>query len=181
MSPSPSTLIEFLLICGRLKTTKRTGWVKNNVNLPESISDHMYRMGIMAFVIGGSNETDEWKVDKEKCIKMAIVHDLAEAIVGDITPHCKEKAMRDIIAPLGVTGNEMLELWLEYEEGETSNALFVKDLDKLEMIIQAYEYERDQGKNLEEFYESTISKFRHPKIVAMAKSLITVRTALVLP
>ncbi|KAJ3204368.1 hypothetical protein HDU67_009551, partial [Dinochytrium kinnereticum] len=57
------------------------------------------------------------------CIKMSIVHDLAESIVGDITPHCnvtkedkrnmEEKAMKDIVKELGGAGMEMLELWLE--------------------------------------------------------------------
>lgn len=46
----------------------------------ESIADHMYRMSIMAQIIEDS------KIDKSKCIKMALVHDMAEAITGDITP-----------------------------------------------------------------------------------------------
>lgn len=46
----------------------------------ESISDHMYRMSIMVQLIQDSS------IDKNKCIKMALVHDMAEAITGDITP-----------------------------------------------------------------------------------------------
>ena len=46
----------------------------------ESIADHMYRMSIMAQLI------DDSSIDKNKCIKMALVHDMAEAITGDITP-----------------------------------------------------------------------------------------------
>lgn len=46
----------------------------------ESIADHMYRMSIMTQLIEDSS------INKEKCIKMALVHDMAEAITGDITP-----------------------------------------------------------------------------------------------
>ncbi|KAJ6993999.1 5'-deoxynucleotidase hdd1-like [Populus alba x Populus x berolinensis] len=80
-SPSPSSTIDFLSLCHRLKTTKRAGWVKRGIKGPESISDHMYRMGLMALIA-----PDIPGIDRDKCVKMAIVHDIAEAIVGDITP-----------------------------------------------------------------------------------------------
>lgn len=50
------------------------------VEKPESIADHMYRMAILAMTVAGT------EYDQNKLVKMAIVHDLAEAIVGDITP-----------------------------------------------------------------------------------------------
>ena len=88
---------------------------------------------------------------------MAIVHDLAEAIVGDIAPsanmpkeekHEKERqAMQDMVALLNnsTAAQEIQTLWLEYEEGSTSEALFIKDVDKFEMIVQAYEYEKSMS------------------------------------
>lgn len=48
---SPKKMLDFLLIVGKLKTEKRTGWVNNKVPQVESIADHMYRMAIMAFFI----------------------------------------------------------------------------------------------------------------------------------
>ncbi|KAG0531994.1 hypothetical protein BDA96_04G069500 [Sorghum bicolor] len=80
-APSASNAIDFLTLCYRLKTTKRAGWVKRGVQGPESVADHMYRMGVMALVAA-----DLPGVDRDRCVKMAIVHDIAEAIVGDITP-----------------------------------------------------------------------------------------------
>ena len=58
----------------------RTGWVYRGVEKPESIADHMYRMAVLAMTVAGT------EYDQSKLVKMAIVHDLAEAIVGDITP-----------------------------------------------------------------------------------------------
>ena len=55
------------------------------VDEPESIADHMYRMSLMAMVSSFSNG----KIDTNRCIQLALIHDLAEAQVGDITPYCK--------------------------------------------------------------------------------------------
>ncbi|KAJ1984850.1 hypothetical protein H4R34_000389 [Dimargaris verticillata] len=85
---------------------------------------------------------------------MCLVHDLAESLVGDITPfdgvsevdkHQREEmAMARICALLGdnPAATEMTELWHEYEACQTPEARLVKDLDKFEMIVQAYEYEQ---------------------------------------
>ncbi|CAI5515115.1 unnamed protein product, partial [Closterium sp. Naga37s-1] len=126
-------------------TLKRTGWVKRGVQGPESIGDHMHRMALMAFVLSGVE-----RIDRERCIKMAIVHDVAEAIAGDITPSCgvgkEEKhqmerdALEKMCAALGPNRKaaaEMLALWEEYEANETNEARLVKDFDK--MILQSRE------------------------------------------
>ncbi|KAM4125742.1 hypothetical protein ACB094_01G333300 [Castanea mollissima] len=164
---SASSAIDFLSLCHRLKTTKRAGWVKRDVKDPESIADHMYRMGLMALIA-----SDIPGLDRDKCIKIAIVHDIAEAIVGDITPSDgiskEEKSRRerealDHMCKLlggGSRAQEIGELWLEYEENSSPEAKIVKDLDKVEMILQALEYENEQGKDLDEFFQSTAGKFQ---------------------
>ncbi|KAH0912768.1 hypothetical protein HID58_036089 [Brassica napus] len=55
---------------------------------------------------------------------------------------------------------EIAELWREYEANASPEAKLVKDFDKLEMILQALEYEQEQGKDLEEFFQSTAGKFQ---------------------
>ncbi|KAJ6406997.1 hypothetical protein OIU84_010503 [Salix udensis] len=55
---------------------------------------------------------------------------------------------------------EMSELWNEYEENSTPEAKIVKDFDKVEMILQALEYENEQGRDLEEFFQSTAGKLQ---------------------
>lgn len=64
--------------------TKRTGWVNHGVKPAESIADHMYRMSVMALLI----DENTAGVDKNRCIKMAIVHDLAESLVVSWYPQC---------------------------------------------------------------------------------------------
>ncbi|ETI55868.1 hypothetical protein, variant 1 [Phytophthora nicotianae CJ01A1] len=177
--------IEFLRLCGRLKTLKRTGWVNNKVALPESVSDHMYRMGMCCMLLDDANES----VNRSKCIKMAIVHDLAESLVGDITPHdgvaeedkhrMEKEALDEICNTLGNTPSaaEIRELWNEYEAGSTEEAKIVKDFDKFEMILQADDYERAQNIPLDDFFQSTKGKFRTPLVQSWAAELTDQRNA----
>lgn len=86
---------------------------------PESIADHMYRMAVLALTMAGSSN-----VDQARLVKMAIVHDIAEAIVGDITPVCgiseedkhnqELSAINDITTMLGANTDvsaEVAQLW----------------------------------------------------------------------
>lgn len=141
--------------------------MKRDITGPESIADHMYRMGLMALIA-----SDTPGVNRDKCIKMAIVHDIAEAIVGDITPsdgvpkveksRMEKEALEQMCKLLGggPRADEIHELWMEYEENSTNEAKVVKDFDKIEMILQAMEYEKEQDKDLEEFFISTAGKFQ---------------------
>ncbi|TYI99974.1 hypothetical protein E1A91_A13G055800v1 [Gossypium mustelinum] len=164
-----ASAIDFLTLCHSLKTTKRKGWINHGIKGPESIADHMYRMALMALIAG-----DLPGVNRERCIKIAIVHDIAEAIVGDITPSCgvpkEEKSRREQAAltemckilggGMRVAAEEIQELWVEYENNASLEANLVKDFDKVELILQALEYELEHGKVLNEFFLSTEGKFQ---------------------
>ena len=144
-------IVNFAHAISTLKSTRRTGWVLSKVKDPESISDHMYRMSLLAFLYPADDN-----VDRNKIIKMALVHDIAEARAGDITPHdgipATEKhaleadGMKYLVNILASTAEalEMQQLWYEYEEGASIEAQIVKDLDKFEMICQAFEYEKSK-------------------------------------
>ena len=184
-SSSSRAAIDFLTLTRSLKTTKRTGWVMSGVQNPESIADHMYRMSLMAMIASFSNES----LDTNRCIKLALIHDLAEAKVGDITPHCgvsdedKYKlelgTMEQIQTMLGplMGGDEILELWKEYEAGTTIEAKLLKDLDKIEMILQAQEYEAEGNseKSLDQFFTSTEGKWRTEIGKAWAEEIVSRR------
>eukprot|EP00817_Percolomonadidae_sp_ATCC50343_P007297 CAMPEP_0117426124 /NCGR_PEP_ID=MMETSP0758-20121206/6289_1 /TAXON_ID=63605 /ORGANISM="Percolomonas cosmopolitus, Strain AE-1 (ATCC 50343)" /LENGTH=144 /DNA_ID=CAMNT_0005211081 /DNA_START=180 /DNA_END=614 /DNA_ORIENTATION=- len=115
-------------------------------------------------------------VDRIKCMKMALVHDLAEAIVGDITPHDnvseddKHQREKDAFETLiaHVTdkkiGEEMYDLWQQYEKQESKESNVVKELDKFDMMLQALEYEETQQKDLNSFFKSSINILKSPAI-----------------
>ncbi|CDZ97876.1 Predicted hydrolases of HD superfamily [Phaffia rhodozyma] len=123
---------------------------------------------------------------------MAIVHDLAEAHVGDITPvdgvskeekHRREReAMRSFLEDMlhgGEAARRIGALWDEYEDGITPEAKFVKDLDRLELTLQAIEYERAQGtKTIGTFVADTVRRIRHPAVQDWARDALVERTQL---
>ena len=180
-------LLKFMSLVGKLKSTKRTGWVYRGVKSPESVSDHMYRMAIMSFLLTGREEGTS--INRDQCIKLALVHDMAECIVGDITPfdgvskeekHKREKQTMEYLSSLvgEEVGKEFLQLWQEYEAQETEEAKFVKDLDRFEMILQAHEYEDSEEKPgwLQEFFDVTKEKFNHPIVKDWVQELNKLRS-----
>jgi putative hydrolase of HD superfamily len=99
------------------------------------------------------------RLDIQRCIKMALIHDMAEALVGDITPvdgvakgekNRRESTTMDYFVNKllgkvngGVTGQEIRAIWQEYEDAMTEESKFVHDVDKIELILQMVEYERE--------------------------------------
>uniref|UniRef100_T1PDD0 5'-deoxynucleotidase HDDC2 n=1 Tax=Musca domestica TaxID=7370 RepID=T1PDD0_MUSDO len=178
-------IIQFMELIGNLKHTKRTGWVLRDVNDCESISGHMYRMSILTFLLDGTEG-----LNQIRCMELALVHDLAESLVGDITPFCgisKEekkamelKAMEDICKLIEPRGKRMMELFEEYEQGESAESRFVKDLDRLDMVMQAFEYEKRDNCLLrhQEFFDSTEGKFNHPFVKKLVNEIYDQRDKL---
>ncbi|CAE6454448.1 unnamed protein product [Rhizoctonia solani] len=180
MDPAVDRLA-FFHILERLKTQKRTGWVKSKIPGPESIADHMHRMSILALC------TSDSSLDVSKCVMMATVHDLAEAVVGDIAPwegiskvekaQREREGMRSMLSDMlhdSPGAIRIRELWEEYEEQATPEAKFVKDLDRLEMALQAAEYEKsfpDEPSKLQSFFESSLPNIKHPEVSQWGKDL----------
>lgn len=176
-------VLAILNIVQQLKVQKRTGWVNHGINSPESISDHMYRMGITSMLITNPN------VNRDKCVRISLVHDLAESLVGDITPYdpmTKEEKHRreyetikylckEIISPFNPTAaKEIEEDWVAYETVSSLEARYVKDIDKFEMLVQAFEYEQAHNVRLDQFW-SAVSDIKTDEVTEWCKDLIEQR------
>jgi 5'-deoxynucleotidase YfbR-like HD superfamily hydrolase len=161
---------------GKLKAIKRAGWERAGIPNPESVADHSFRLTFMTMFLG-----PQFHCDSEKLLKMAILHDMAEYIVGDITPHDgmtkeeKNKKEKDGINELfkGIPNVEsFLHLWLEYEEQEGDEAKIARDLDRLEMAMTAMEYQDEfPDLNLEEFVDSAEKDIENQKIKELLETL----------
>ncbi|XP_077343072.1 5'-deoxynucleotidase HDDC2 [Lithobates pipiens] len=183
-SHAGKSLLQFMKFIGQLKRIPRTGWVYSQVKKPESVSDHMYRMAVMAML------TEDKTLNRDRCIRLALVHDMAESIVGDIAPadnvskedkHRKEKdAMKHLshLLPEDLK-KEIYDLWEEYEFQSSAEARFVKELDQCEMILQALEYEELEKRpgTLQDFYDSTSGKFKHPGVVQLVSAIYEERNS----
>jgi putative hydrolase of HD superfamily len=122
----------------------------------------MYRMSLITLFAPPSLAS---KLDIPRCTKMALFHDMAEALVGDITPvdgvSKPEKSRREettmdyftkgLLGRVqgGITGDEIRAVWREYEDGETLESKYVHDIDKIELLLQMVEYERINRTNLD--------------------------------
>ena len=136
-------LVRFLGLAERLKRELRHSWLSDGRQ--ESVAEHTWFIALMALLSHGHLRT---QVSLERVLAMAVVHDLAEAKVGDI-PYFEtgdrkrdkakreQEAMEEIAAMLpSQDGQNIRALWLEFEEGETPEAKFVRALDHLEVQAQ---------------------------------------------
>ncbi len=146
MKPQVRKLISFFNLVLGLKHVRRSGWIfKAGISSPESVADHTFSLCMMATVF-----SDLTGLNTERAIKMAILHDLGESIIGDFMPgqisttvkkELERKAMISILKnlpkPLCI---EYSHIWAEYVDQRTLLSKFIRDLDKLEMIFQARQY-----------------------------------------
>lgn len=139
-------ILDFVHLCEKLKLEKRRS--RTSKNLQESVADHCWRLSLMVLVF--YRYLDK-RFSLEKALKIAIIHDLAEILTGDI-PCCitdldpnllkikkdrEGEAIEKILntLPEKVYG-DIKSLWEEYEKGETYESKVVKALDKIEGQIQ---------------------------------------------
>jgi putative hydrolases of HD superfamily len=140
-------VLTFLRAAERLKTVMRSGWTSEGQQ--ESVAEHTWRLCLMAMLLYGHTPG----IDLARLLKMCLIHDLGEAIGGDL-PAPAQKAgvskadqersdLVQLIAPLPpALRREIIELWDEYEAAGSPEAKVAKGLDKLETILQ-----HNQGKN----------------------------------
>ena len=170
-------IMQFLREAERLKNVYRTSWTSGGQ--PESTASHTWRLCLSALVF--ANHFPE--VNSERLLKLCIIHDLGEAIGGDIpaihqqanAPKAEQerKDLITLLAPLPASlQQEIIELWDEYEAATTPAAKVAKALDKLETLMQ-----HNQGANPPDFdYEFNIGYARRftdavPLIAELRKSI----------
>jgi putative hydrolase of HD superfamily len=134
-------ILAFLQAAEQLKDTLRSG--STRTGRPESTAEHSWRLALMALLF----ETELHGIDLLKLVKLTIVHDLGEAISGDIpAPQQKpdddreareRRVFQTLCAPLPVDiAAELLALWDEYAAAGTPEARLAKGFDKLETMLQ---------------------------------------------
>lgn len=137
--------LKLLSLAEKLKCELRHSWLSNGQQ--ESVAEHSWRLAFMVCLFAPYLAQP---VNIEKSLKMALIHDLAEAETGDIPMfNCQDpvskqkklineqKVMFKIKSMLNnEIGQEIYDLWLEYEEKQSYEAKFVNALDKIEAHIQ---------------------------------------------
>lgn len=137
-------LVAFIKRAEKLKTELRHSWL-SDTNRQESVAEHSWMLALIAMTIFDSIDLE---LDRLKVMKMVTVHDLAEAITGDIPTFEKskrkdQKYKTEKAAIIAITqglpkniSNEILGLWQEMEDNQTPEAKLAQCLDKIEVLIQ---------------------------------------------
>lgn len=162
-------MIDVLVEVLALKALDRAGWLRAGIVRPESVASHSWGVAWLALVLC----PDE--LDRERVLAYAIVHDLPEVRVGDITPQdglsAQEKAAREHAAmrALGRDLPRIRALWEAYERQEDAESRFVRQLDRLDMALQAVAY-ADRA-DTTEFFESAERFVDDPRLVPLIRAL----------
>ena len=162
-------LIKFYEVTNVLKRLPRTGWLVKGIKNPESIAAHSFSTILLALIVG----IERKDINLQKLLIMAIIHDLGESYVGDLTPasiellggnESKKKLEKEAITKLFDLLDEhkqkkLLDIYEQYINNETEEAKLLHQTDKLEMLLQAVEYQKVgyPKENLNEFWNAAES------------------------
>ncbi len=172
-------IIEIYFQINHLKHLLRQGWLMRGITEDkcESVGDHTFATALFAMMIAKKYFP---QLDEAKVIKMSLIHELGEIDGGDITPldginkeekhDLEKKGVCKIFAGFP-EGEEYLVLWLDYDKNGSPEAKFVKQIDKLEMAMQAAVYAKQYGKDLNEFIESARARITDKKLTELLDEL----------
>lgn len=169
-------IMDFMLTADKLKGTDRTGWVMRGVKDPEHVGDHSFSTALLSYALAS-----RMGLDAEKCMTMALIHDIAEAKVGDIATRAREEdqtvsnaekarlegaAMTEIMSLLDSgLASRLRALWDDFESGGSEEAKLVKQVDKLDYILMTLEYLRYLGDDaLGEFFQTAGDRIDVPEV-----------------
>jgi len=153
-----------------LKAVDRAGWAHVALQSPESVAAHSWGVAWLGLVLAPPH------LDRERVLALALLHDLPEVVVGDITPHdgvsAADKADAEHTAAAHLLGAraDLWGLWEDYEKNRSAEAHFVHELDKLDMALQALHYARTQGVCGDEFVASARRQITTPELVAVLEA-----------
>jgi putative hydrolase of HD superfamily len=164
-----------------LKREPRKGWQKRVEGRVESVADHSFAVALLALYEG-----ERRGYDMEKILKLALIHDLEEAIIGDLTPRDKahrgatrvqrdrERAIRELLSKLPAKSRPAyLRLWTDLRERRSKESRLVHQLDKVEMAFQANEYGKRTGqRKMRDFYDSASRETYDPKLKKALASIL---------
>ena len=160
-TPEADELLRFLSRADRLERLPRTGWLVAGVQRPESVAAHGYEVALVALWLADNVAAD---LDKERVLRIALVHDLGEALLTDLPRPVKElvgrrqveeaeaEATDQILGPLGEGWAEMAEA---YRRAETDEARLVKAADRIQMLVKAMSYHSQSRGDVDRFFEGS--------------------------
>ena len=175
-------IIEAYFEFNHLKQLYRQGWLQHGIEPKycESVAEHSFCVALLGlFLAEGYPE-----LNVNKVVRMALIHDLGEIYAGDFTPkdridknhkfQLEKQSVLQVFNKLP-NGSKWINLWEEYEQGKSAEAKFVRQLDRLEMLLQASVYEQQGQADLSDFFASTQWNLFSPELQSIFKVLENLR------
>jgi putative hydrolases of HD superfamily len=173
-------LLAALVEIGQLKNLYRQGWLRRGIphERGESVAEHIFGMTWLAWLVMDAGLGGE--VQRERVLRMVLAHEIGEIYVGDVVPadgvslaekqRLEREAVERVVGKLA-GGREILGLWEEFEAGETAEARLVRQLDRLEMALQAAEYQSEGYSGMGEFFDSTRRAVVDPELLRLLEQI----------
>jgi putative hydrolase of HD superfamily len=176
---SENPIISFYLEYVKLKGLYRQGWIKSGVSLEicESVAEHSFGCALLALVISSEYRPE---LDSKKVAIMALIHDLGEAHVGDVFQINRQKNSEELLAVEKIFsklkfGQKYIDLWKEFEEGKSEESIFVRQVDKIELLLQGMLYEDLSNVHLQEFFINSEKSISLPEIKNVYNEILKMR------
>lgn len=183
MKEKPDDLLQILMQANQLKRTARTGWGQRGVPDAENVADHSFGVAFTTLLL--SHILDQ-RIDLERALTMALLHDLPEGLTTDIPKtawrflpagskfDAENKAIHAIFDNVAF-GTDLMAVWQEYQSADTPEAQLVHDADKFDLLLQAWVYEEQtSNRHLQEFWQNP-AEFHFPEIQALYQTLKRLR------
>lgn len=189
-SSKVSAFIDLFIRANESKRIPRTGWGMHGIPNPESVAEHTFSLSFLTLQLAPLlSDKHNYPLNINKLVKMAILHDIGEIETGDIViskgaiidlqkrreKEEKEKKGIQKLFKDSDKSNLAVNLFAEMVERESMEANIFWQLDKLDMAIQALDYELSHKKDLSEFFENTKAHITDPFLTELLEETISRR------
>jgi putative hydrolase of HD superfamily len=173
-----AAIVSFAYEAGQLKKLPRAGWLLTGITSPESVADHSFRVAVLAYVIAVQEGANP-----DRAAALGLFHDFPETRIGDVPsvgrPYVRtadpNKVIADQTAALPASlAEHITALIAEHESAKTPDATLEsrcsRDADKLELLLQAREYQARGNQLVQPYIDSMIPVITTPTGTALAKA-----------
>jgi putative hydrolase of HD superfamily len=177
-------IIEAFYEFNHLKSLYRQGWLRHGIPKEqcETVAEHSLGVALLGLFLADAHFPE---LDKGRLILMGLLHDFGEIYAGDIVPgkmslekkHELERTSVERVFCKLPQGRKYLAIWQEFEDQATPEARFMKEIDRLEMGLQASVYEHELPVDLSVFFESTDQALTTPELRKILAALRALRKA----
>ena len=176
-------MVELFFEFAQLKNLYRQGWLREDISKLdcESVADHSFGVALLGYIIAEEYRPD---LNSNHVMKLGLFHEIGEIYAGDVTPldgiSLEDKLKKEQLSTQQVFSkfsnpDKYISLWQEFEDQITPESIFMKQVDRLEMALQANLYERMGYDGLDDFFHYVQKKINSPELKSIFNQVLESR------